>query len=140
MINKPDNWYIQSGVVPYRMHDAELQILLITTRKKKRWTIPKGINEPDLSIHQSAAKEALEEAGITGKVRDATLGTFTYNKWGGVCTVEVFAMAVEKVLDVWEEDYRDREWLSLDEASARLDHEGLQQIVRRLPAFLAEQS
>jgi phosphohistidine phosphatase len=140
VVTKPDYWYIQSAVIPFRKHSGELQILLITSRKKKRWTIPKGIKEPDLSPWQSAAKEALEEAGIAGPVLDHSLGTFTYRKWGGVCTVEVFAMAVEKVLDVWQEDYRDREWVALDEASARLDRQGLSRIVQSLPGFLYKHS
>jgi hypothetical protein len=34
---------VQYGALPYRFtHDAEFEILLITTRQSKRWIIPKG--------------------------------------------------------------------------------------------------
>lgn len=140
MVKKSGHWYTQSAVIPFRKRRGKLQILLITSRRKKRWTIPKGVKELDLSPQHSAAKEAMEEAGIAGPVLDNALGTFTYRKWGGVCTVEVFAMVVEKVLDVWDEDDRDREWLPLDEAIARLDRKGLRQIIRSLPDFLCQHS
>ena len=59
----------QSAVVPYRLVKNEIEVLLITTRKG-RWIIPKGIIEPELSAAESAAKEALEEAGVKGEVSE----------------------------------------------------------------------
>lgn len=96
MVKKPNYWYRQSAVIPFRKHNGELQVLLITSRKKKRWIVPKGIKEPDLSPQQSAAQEAWEEAGVAGPVLNTSVGTFEYRKWGGVCTVEVFAMRVQQ--------------------------------------------
>ena len=37
----------QSGVIPYRIQEGKIEILLITSLKKKRWIIPKGIIESD---------------------------------------------------------------------------------------------
>ena len=94
--------YRQSAVIPYRFNgQGKLRLLLITSRKRKRWIIPKGVIEPDLSSRKSAAKEALEEAGILGSVSDDMLGTYEYAKWGGVCHVEVFGMRVERILEEW---------------------------------------
>ena len=59
---KPSNWYRQSAVIPYRLTDrtgtdfSAVEILLITSRKRKRWVIPKGIVEPYLSPLESATR------------------------------------------------------------------------------------
>ena len=31
----------QFAALPYRMHHATLEVLLITTRKKRQWSVPK---------------------------------------------------------------------------------------------------
>ena len=136
MQEKPDYYYNQSAVMPYR-HSLNLyEILMITSRKKKRWVIPKGIIEPELSPPESAAKEALEEAGIEGIVSDSPIGRYQYDKWGGTCSVQVFVMHVEKVFNNWPESYRDREWVSLETAIERVTENQLKDILRDLPAFL----
>ena len=139
MQQKPDYYYQQSAVIPYRRDHAGLEILMITSRKNRRWVIPKGVVEPDLSAPDSAAKEAMEEAGLAGEVSPTAIGTYQYPKWGGTCTVEVFAMRVDRVLDEWLEDYRERDWLSLDAAAERVTEDGLRRIMRSLPGFLEKE-
>ncbi len=133
---KPAYYYRQSAVIPYRLDSGSLEILMITSRRKKRWVIPKGIIEPNLSPQLSAAKEALEEAGLEGQVSPTPLGNYEYHKWKGTCKVEVYTLQVEKVLDRWQEDYRDREWISLHAAINRAEEPGLKEILRSLPSFL----
>ena len=59
---------VQYGALPYRFtHDAELEILLLTTRQSKRWIIPKGWPIKGLRPAKSAAREAFEEAGVRGR-------------------------------------------------------------------------
>src|SRR5210317_1534724 len=58
MAVKSDYFCRQSGVIPYRVRKGNLEILLITSRRERRWIIPKGIIEPDYSARNSAAKEA----------------------------------------------------------------------------------
>lgn len=132
----PNHYYLQSAVIPFRMKNELLQICLITSRKKRRWVIPKGVIEPDLTPLASAAKEALEEAGIKGRIFANAIGTYQYEKWHGTCSVEVFVMHVEEVLDTWDESFRDREWLNLDQATTRLQEPELQAIVKQLPNFI----
>jgi phosphohistidine phosphatase len=66
--------YRQSAVIPYRRGPSGLEVLLVTSRKGTRWVLPKGVVEPDLSPAASAAKEALEEAGVRGPIDDEPLG------------------------------------------------------------------
>lgn len=137
MRNKPDYWYNQSAVVPFReTGDDDLQVLLISSRKKKRWVIPKGIREPDMSPAASAAKEALEEAGITGVLSRNPIGGYRYGKWGGTCSVEVYAMRVDKEMDHWLEDFRDRCWVPVEEAAQRVAEPELKRIIQALPRLL----
>ena len=137
MRTKPEYFYTQSGVIPYRMEGGVMRLLLITSRSGRRWVIPKGVIEPHLSPAVSAAKEALEEAGITGHVHPRSMGSYQRQKWGGTCTVEVFAMAVEGVLDEWEESYRRRQWMTVDEAAACVEERALAQLMSTMPAFIA---
>ncbi len=136
-----ENPHRQSSVLPYRLGDGGLEILLITSYRKKRWIIPKGIVEPDMSPEESAAKEALEEAGCEGTVHSERIGSYTYKKWGGVCEVEVFPMRVETVHDTWlEADERDRTWVPANEAAERIGHKKLRSIVKKFVSSRRDRS
>lgn len=127
---RPASWYRQSGVVPVRWKDGLPQVLLVTSRRGKRWVIPKGVVEEDLSPARSAAKEAWEEAGITGTVSRARIGRYAYEKWGGFCTVTVFLLEVREVLREWpEKASRRRKWFSSEKAAARVAEPELQEII-----------
>lgn len=133
----PDYFYRQSAVIPYRLRKGRIEVLLISSRKRKRWVIPKGVKEPDLSDEDSAAKEALEEAGIEGTVRTPAIGSYKYEKWQGVCKVKVFLMLVTTVHKQWLEQYRDREWVGLAEAAARVTEDKLKRIINNIPVHLS---
>ena len=133
--------YQQSAVIPYRRTADGLEVLLITSRKGKRWVPPKGVVEPHLTPPQSAAQEALEEAGIRGNVDERPLGTYRYEKWGGECEVQVFAMEVTDQMDEWPEaGFRRRQWLPGAEAKERLSEADLKAMLDALPAWLDRQS
>jgi 8-oxo-dGTP pyrophosphatase MutT (NUDIX family) len=52
----------------------------VTTRKTKRWVVPKGWPIKGLKPAKSAAREAFEEAGVRGKIGGKAVGRFTYDK------------------------------------------------------------
>jgi len=119
----PQWFYRQPGVIPCRVVNEEIEVLLITSRSGKRWIIPKGVVEPGMSPAESAAKEALEEAGVEGEISAAPSGEYEYPKWGGVCKVEVYLLKVTTIHPEWPEKYfRERRWVSAEEA-ARLVRE-----------------
>jgi 8-oxo-dGTP pyrophosphatase MutT (NUDIX family) len=123
----------QSGVVPYRLTQGKIELLLITSSKRKRWGIPKGWIEPWMSAADSAAKEAREEAGVLGEVKHTAIGSYEHRKLGLPCRVEVFLMRVDTILDTWDEaDRRQREWVSIATAIQRVKQKELQQILQRL--------
>lgn len=126
-----ENPFRQSSVLPYRLGKKGLEVVMITSMKRKRWIIPKGIVEPNMTPWDSAAKEAREEAGIEGDISAQKIGRYHYEKWGGLCRCDVYTMRVTKVHDTWlESEERDRTWVSGDEAVARLRHKKLKAIVR----------
>ena len=133
MAVKPFYFCRQSGVIPYRVRKGNLQVLLITSRKERRWIIPKGIIESNYSARNSAAKEALEEAGVKGGVHSKLLGIYRHRKWGRTCTVKVYPMRVTRIYKVWEEADRDREWVSLKKALKLISNDGLRQVMKKLP-------
>ncbi len=133
MVESSPFYYQQSGVIPYRIKNNQIEVLLITNRRGKRWIIPKGIIEPDLTPQDSAAKEAYEEAGVRGTVFPDLLGTYTYEKWGGVCTVKVYLLKVEALYADWLESYfRQRQWFSLEEAITAIEHPTIKDILNNL--------
>ena len=127
---KPDSWYRQSGVVAVRHRGGKPRVLLVTSFGGKRWVIPKGIVEDDLSPARSAAKEAWEEAGVTGKVSRRMIGRYTYEKWNGVCAVLVYRLDVEAVHREWPEAHvRLRRWCSPRQAAALVGDPALAAII-----------
>jgi len=127
---RPAYYYHQSSVIPYRFKDNKLQVLVIASSKNKHFVIPKGIIEPGLSSTQSAAKEALEEAGVIGNVSQKVIGSYHYTKWEADCFVEVFAMQVTELIDEihWEEKHRGREWMAIENAAKVLRQKELKPI------------
>lgn len=115
MASKPNKhlYYRQSGVIPV----YKGKVVLITARGSKRWIIPKGTVDWDLSARDSAAKEALEEAGIKGEVAKKEIGNYTYEKNGGRYKVKLYHMKVTKLKDKWDEDhFRKRKLVSPKQA------------------------
>jgi len=131
----------QSGVIPYRWTNSELEILLITSMKKKKWIIPKGYIEFNLSAFESAKKEAFEEAGILGSNETIELGSFINQKSIGVCHVIVFAMEVIKILDEYpERDKRKRKWFNLKDASANIGVPSISSMILSLETKLKKKN
>lgn len=109
--------FTQSAIIPYSLKDGELQILLITSIRKKKWIIPKGFIEFNLSAFESAKKEAFEEAGVIGTNETIELGSFTIKKYGGRTNIVVYSMEVEKFKDDYpEKNLRKRNWFTVEEA------------------------
>lgn len=135
--SKPKYFYNQSAVVPVRYTKNRLEVLLIRNQSGRRWIVPKGIIEPGLKASESAAKEALEEAGVVGKL-GARLGRYTYRKWGGECIVKVFLLYVEEIHKEWEESYRERAWYSLQAAAKRIGPGELRNIILSIPEVVGE--
>ncbi|MBU0584393.1 MAG: NUDIX hydrolase [Alphaproteobacteria bacterium] len=128
----------QVAAIPFRL-DAEgkVEVLLITSNTTKRFIVPKGWPMKGKSGKKTAAIEAREEAGVSGKMLKTPLGTYDY--WKRLKTrfvkirVTVHMLKVEEVLADWEESAkRHRAWLSPEDAALLVDEPELGTLVRSI--------
>jgi 8-oxo-dGTP pyrophosphatase MutT (NUDIX family) len=123
----------QSGVIPFRKTQEGIEILLITSMKKKKWIIPKGYIEFNLSPFESAKKEAFEEAGVKGTNETIELGSFKVQKDIGKCLFFVYSMEVTEILDEYpEKDLRKRKWFTVKEAAENISIPEVTDFILRL--------
>lgn len=128
----PTHFFEQSAVIPWRRHHRGIEVMLITSARRKRWIVPKGVIEPGMGARASARKEAVEEAGIDGIVSDERIGEYFYRKWNGDCRVQVFSMQVTEVFEHWDEErLRKRRWVDLRRAFSLVDTHELKSMLQR---------
>jgi len=131
-----DQLRTQFAALCYRMRAGEPEILLITTRRPRRWIIPRGWPVHGATPCQAAETEAWEEAGVEGKMLNSCIGIYSYIKVmrSGAQTpvmVAVFPMKVKKLREKFPEaGERKRKWFSAKKAAARVDEPELKQIIR----------
>lgn len=110
----------QAGAMPYAVIDGRVAFLLITSRRSGKWIFPKGAIEPDTTPWDSAAMEALEEAGVSGEIAREAVGSYRASTGGDGATlvdVDLYPLKVTTQHENWrEKDQRLRHWATLPEA------------------------
>ena len=128
---------LQYGALPYRlMDDGSVEFLLVTSRRTKRWIIPKGWPIKGLGPAATAEREAFEEAGVLGKISRRSVGSFQYLKQlkdgsrSVTCNVLVFPLRVDRELTAWPEaDQRELCWLDPTGAADRISDAGMKGVI-----------
>jgi 8-oxo-dGTP pyrophosphatase MutT (NUDIX family) len=130
---------VQYAALPYRSSGrSRTEVMLVTSRETQRWIIPKGWPQRGRAPHESAAREAFEEAGVVGTVSRRSVGSFPYEKrlkTGSVvvCEVRVFPLKVLRQSRQWpEREQRDVKWLSIKDAAEAVQEPMLSKIILRL--------
>ena len=139
MTTTPEDFYQQSAALPYFIQPEGVKVVLITSRKRRRWIIPKGEVEPNLTAWDSAAKEAWEEAGIEGVIATKPLGTYQHQKGDSMttCTVQVFPLVVTKLHQQWlENQERQRQIVSVAKAHQLIEMKALRDIMGQFESWL----
>src|SRR5208282_4699489 len=120
----------QVAAVCYRLREGHIEFLLVRTRGGGRWTFPKGKAETGLTHAQAAALEAFEEAGVHGRIEEASFARYVRREQSG--NRNSAARSGNKVLAVYahlcevsrlsppKESKRNRTWFSVKEAKWRL--------------------
>jgi 8-oxo-dGTP pyrophosphatase MutT (NUDIX family) len=136
---------LRAGVLPYRLEGVGREYLVIRRRGQAGWAIPKGRLMGFRKATESARLEAYQEAGIHGQVGNAPLGSYVHVKdaasHGGLSEaveVIVFPMEVARVEMRWPEmDFRERRWVSLNEAAELVASAKLRELIASFDSALA---
>src|SRR4030081_1412037 len=70
----------QVAALPLRRIDGVIEILLFASPDSGRWVVAKGWLSKRLKGHEAAAREAREEAGVKGKIKQRAIGSYSYIK------------------------------------------------------------
>jgi uncharacterized protein len=126
----------QIAALPYRIGlHGRTEVMLITSRERRRWIVPKGNPMAGLAAHEAAAQEAWEEAGVRGITCPAPIGAFNYLKRRRVgpprrLTVSVYPLAVTRQLADWPERHqRETRWFAPTEAAAAVEEPELRHLL-----------
>jgi hypothetical protein len=126
----------QVAALPFRKTSrGEHEVLLLTSRKAKRFILPKGWPAKELEDFQVAAQKAYEEAGVIGKTHRTPVGDYLH--WmrpddGVACImVDVYALEVREQLRKWPQmKVRRSNWFSLSDASGIAYAPGLAELLK----------
>jgi 8-oxo-dGTP pyrophosphatase MutT (NUDIX family) len=128
----------QFAALPWRIGEGgRRQVMLVTSRERGRWVIPKGWPMKGRKPSEVAREEAYEEAGLIGRiVGKRPLGSFHYQKQltrsVRLCQVRVFSFRVESQLEDWpEKGQRETKWFDPSEAATLVEEVGLAGIIGR---------
>jgi 8-oxo-dGTP pyrophosphatase MutT (NUDIX family) len=127
----------QVAAVCFRVRRGQIEFLLVQTRGG-RWIFPKGSAEPGLTNAQAAALEAFEEAGVHGRIEEASFARYIRRKPArsadsGALDVTTSAHLCEvSRLDSPSEPNRNPTWFSADKAKRRLRQERAQEFASEL--------
>jgi 8-oxo-dGTP pyrophosphatase MutT (NUDIX family) len=128
----------QVAALPFVEVATGIDVLLITSRRRGRWIIPKGWPVDGLSYPDAAAKEAREEAGAFGAIGQETIGDYIYQKrsdrgYGVACRVLVYPLRVSYQGLAWREQAeRSLQWTALDSAADAIEQKGLANLLKHL--------
>ncbi|MGI8729876.1 MAG: NUDIX domain-containing protein [Solirubrobacteraceae bacterium] len=97
-----------------------IEFLLVRTSKGARWTFPKGGVDHGETPAQAAAREALEEGGVTGTITFQPLAVYRYVA-ARKDRVDVTAFLLEVACDgLAAEPGRDPTWFGFEDACTKL--------------------
>jgi 8-oxo-dGTP pyrophosphatase MutT (NUDIX family) len=130
-------WIEQAGAICYRqsISDDAVEVLLVGSCRSGKWGIPKGHVELGETTHAAAAREAFEEAGVTGVVRTDAIGSYSYLKDDSSCNYHVclHLIAVNKTAsDFPERHVRAVRWVPASAAADEVVQPELRAILRGL--------
>lgn len=130
----------QVDAVPVRRKNDRLEILLVTSRRKGRWIIPKGGRSRGLDDKRAASREAREEGGVRGEICGGALGTYKHRSRKPK-RVTVYRLDVEREDKRWpEQAFRRRTWVSPRKARKLIEDPGLRKLIRKVQWHAEEEA
>ncbi|KAJ7971796.1 Nudix hydrolase-like protein [Quillaja saponaria] len=152
-----NNFRLVSGCIPYRLiennrdHSSDtenkIEVLMVSSPNRDDLVFPKGGWEDDETVLQAASREALEEAGVRGILREKPLGRWDFRSKSsqdicslqGGCRGSMFALEVTEELETWpEKGNRDRKWISIQDAFRLCRYEWMRMALEEFLKVMAE--
>ena len=108
------------GAIPFDIRGDRMAILFVTSQRRGRWILPKGLIKPKESHKQCCKREAFEEASrqipaelpITTSIGKADGASISHS------AVTYYPLLVTEQSDSWPEDTkRQRHWALLEDAA-----------------------
>ena len=108
-------------------------LLMVTSRTRKRWIMPKGLLKPGESHLDGCQRELMEEAGASGIVLlDYPLTSITTKKKDKLTRVPVtyYPLLVTASQRRWQEDsFRKRKWVKIGDAADLVKRKDMKQLI-----------
>lgn len=137
---------VSAGGVAFRQSSAGPEMVIISATVGGRWQLPKGLVNPGESLEMAALREVREEAGIETDLL-APIETIQYWYVGDFEGKRVrfhkfvhFFLLLYRTGDVNDHDdeVREAEWVSLDEAIDRLAFKSERAVVERARIMITQ--
>jgi len=102
-----------------------------------RWVLPRGKVKQGMPAHRAAAREAFEEAGVTGTISALFIGTYHQLKTqddgqAEMVAVQAFPMLVRQKNKSWPEMHqRQRCWMPINTAIGALRNSELRAVLMK---------
>lgn len=131
---------LQAGALCWRRRGDEVEVLLVTGRRSGKWGVPRGWALLGRPLHRTAAREAWEEAGVSGPCENCLLGLVDAPKSYGLVgeigwKLALYPLEVRILAKDWpERGQRERQWFSPSEAADRVRPRALAAVVENFVA------
>lgn len=130
----------QAAAMPFMAVDGTLEVLLVTSRRSKRWILPKGHPKKGQSLMEAARREAWEESGVVGIPSENPIGSYAATKlmpegYEVSANILIFPiLALGQSLDWPERAERSLKWCRLAEACDVVGEKALADLLRSFAA------
>lgn len=125
----------QFAALCWRVRRGKVQVLLITSRRRKRWIVPKGWPMDGKTPAMCALTEAWEEAGVVGTASDTCIGVYSYVRLREEeedlpCIAMLYPVRVMSLTNEFPEvQDRRRKWVSRKKAARLVVHPELAKLI-----------
>jgi len=124
-----------AGSVAFRRTEHDVFFVIVTSSNGKHWVLPKGHIQPGESPAETALRELVEEAGVTGRIVDK-LGREKYALEKEKVVADYFLVEASGCCQ--PEETRTVRWEKEEAALAILSFEDQKKVLRRGAATIRE--
>ena len=135
-LNRKAKKLTNAGTIPIRRRGNEFELCIVASRRcKDRFVFPKGKVAQNEKLKQTALRETIEEAGVSGELVDYPIihrVKGNGNNSGGK-TVCFYPILVDFEMKRWPERFmRQRKWVSLAKLKKKKKYRHLQELLSAL--------